>query len=359
MTARTADASRARCSGTTLPFALPIGLSAFLLFSVEPLDRPARPAGLRRHAGRLGDGPVLLPGRPAASATCTATCRSPGSAAGAAAPPRRWPGWRSSPWSSRPRASPTCAIDAIPRSSTSSGSSSSSIGLPALVLTTTTPLVSRLVRGGPDARRRRRPLLAVRAQQRRLAAGAARLPAAHRAAPRADGPARRLDGRLRASSSCCSPSRRRRALPALRAATARPVARRRVAAPPTSGDPTSPIDWPRRGSLAAPRRDPVRPAVRGHDVHRHRPRLGAAAVGRAAGDLSRLVHHRVLAARRPLGPAGRRRGPGDDHAAVGAVRLGRRLADPGGPRDGARRVRRSSRPPCTAGSPRTGPTRPT
>ena len=36
MTARTLTASRALL-GTTLPFAIPIGLSAFLLFSVEPL----------------------------------------------------------------------------------------------------------------------------------------------------------------------------------------------------------------------------------------------------------------------------------------------------------------------------------
>ena len=36
MTARTLTASRTLL-GTTLPFALPIGLSAFLLFSVEPL----------------------------------------------------------------------------------------------------------------------------------------------------------------------------------------------------------------------------------------------------------------------------------------------------------------------------------
>ena len=33
-------------------------------------------------------------------------------------------------------------------------------------------------------------------------------------------------------------------------------------------------------SMAAARGDPVRPAVGGHDVHRHRPRLGPAAVGR-------------------------------------------------------------------------------
>src|SRR6187549_3893548 len=36
MTARTLDTPRS-IVGTTLPFALPIGLSAFLLFSVEPL----------------------------------------------------------------------------------------------------------------------------------------------------------------------------------------------------------------------------------------------------------------------------------------------------------------------------------
>ena len=37
MTARTLDRPALDRSGTTLPFALPIGLSAFLLFSVEPL----------------------------------------------------------------------------------------------------------------------------------------------------------------------------------------------------------------------------------------------------------------------------------------------------------------------------------
>ena len=57
------------------------------------------------------------------------------------------------------------------------------IGLPALVLTTTTPLVSGWFQAARDERRRR-PVLAVRAEQRRVAARAARLPAAHRAAPR-------------------------------------------------------------------------------------------------------------------------------------------------------------------------------
>ena len=46
--------------------------------------------------------------------------------------------------------------------------------------------------------------------------------------------------------------------------------------------------------VAAARGRPVGPADRGHDVHRHRPRLGAAPLARAARDLPRDVHRRVL-----------------------------------------------------------------
>ena len=44
--------------------------------------------------------------------------------------------------------------------------------------------------------------------------------------------------------------------------------------------------------------------------------------------LSRVVHRRVLASRRPAHRARRRRCPGHGHADVGAIRVGRRLADP-------------------------------
>ena len=58
------------------------------------------------------------------------------------------------------------------------------------------------------------------------------------------------------------------------------------------------------------------------------------------------------------GSAGSARGPrraGDGHAAVGAVRLGRRLADPRCARRWSSSRSGSSRSPSTAGSPRTGP----
>ena len=88
MTARTLTASRALL-GTTLPFALPIGLSAFLLFSVEPL------------VGRLvlpvfGGTPAVWATRCSSSrpccwpATCTGTCRSRGSASGGRPSTSRW-----------------------------------------------------------------------------------------------------------------------------------------------------------------------------------------------------------------------------------------------------------------------------
>ena len=238
------------------------------------------------------------------------------------------------------------------------------VGLPAFILTTTTPLRVRLVRGGAD-RARRRSLLALRPEQRRVAARAAGLSVAHRAAARPGRPARDLDRRLRRARRPAGPRRHpghagaRRASPGRRAragtlATAAAIAsrhrravdrpRHRLAAPPP---------------LAAPGGDPVRPPVGGHQLHRHGPRLGAAPVGRAAGDLPRLVHRRVLAARRAPRPAGRPRRAGHGHAAVGAVRHGRR---PGRswPSWSSSSSRSGSSPsPSTAGSPRTARTRPT
>ncbi len=77
------------------------------------------------------------------------------------------------------------------------------------------------------------------------------------------------------------------------------------------------IDWPTAAAMAAAGGDPIGSALRGDELHRHGPRVGTAPVGAAAGDLSRLVHRRVLASWRPADLARRRRGPGHGHDACG------------------------------------------
>ena len=355
--------------GTTLPFALPIGLSAFLLFSVEPL------------VGRL-----VLPvfgGTPAVWATVLFFFQAvllAGYLYGHLSVTRLGAGARSSTSSSRGSPSRRCCSPR-PMSRTSASRSSTPVvdllrilvlivGLPAFVLTTTTPLISgwfaaaRSDEGGD-------PVLAVRPEQRRLAPRPAGL--SDRSSSRGSG--------WRRSAGCGRSATRRwssmlavaatRVLPALRARTARALPLRRASPrpgrrPPPSTRPgrrgrgvASAIDWPRRlrwlllaaipsGLLSAVTNFIATDLVSA-------PLLWVAPLAIYLA----VVHRRVLPARRMGGPAQRPGGAGDDHAAVGPVRLGRRLAAARGPRDGARRPSGSSPSRSTAGSPRTGRLRPT
>ena len=362
MTARTLTASRTLL-GTTLPFAIPIGLSAFLLFSVEPLvGRLVLPvfggtpavwatalfffqavllAGyLYGHVSitRLGQW-----GPPVHLALAGLGVRRPGRRAGA----RRRPADRDAAAGAGPAADPVRP------------------GRPAGLRPDDDHAARlRLVRGRA-VRARRRSLLALRPEQRRVAARAAGLSPGHRAASRPGRPARDLDRRLRRAGRPAGPRGHpghagdRRASPGGRSARRHPGhghgdfhdghrhsshrrPRHRLAAPPP---------------LAAPGGDPVGAPVRGHQLHRHGPRLGAAPVGRAAGDLPGVVHRRVLAPRRAPRAARRPRRARDGHAAVGAVRV-RRRAGRSWPSWSSSSSRSGSSPsPSTAASPRTGRTR--
>ena len=312
MTARTIPLARPLL-GSTLPFALPIGLSAFLLFSVEPL------------IGRL-----VLPvfgGTPAVWATVLFFFQGvllvgylyghvSVTRLGALGPPLHLilAGLAVVALLVAPSRVADLRAEAIPPVLDLIRILLVLVGLPALVLTTTTPLVSGLVRGLAIARDRRRRLLAVRAQQRRLAARPARLPVPHRAAARPDDAARGLGGRLWAAGRA---ARRRRVPRVAGAARSRRRRRRRGAHDRRRPDGRRRARDHRRdiGRLApsrplvAARRGPVRAAVGRHDVHRRGSRLGAAALGRAARDLPRLVHRRVLAAWRSLDRLPRSRSP--------------------------------------------------
>ena len=192
MTARSLPLARPML-GATLPFALPIGLSAFLLFSVQPL------------IGRLvlpvfGGTPAVWATMPSSSrrscssATCTDTCPSRASGRSARRCTSCWPAW---PWppSSSPRpTSACCATRGSLRSSTSSASCSS-MGWPAGP-DDDDPARVGLVRGRQGGACRRRPVPAVRAEQRG-SPGPAGLSPHHRAAPRPGRPADGVVHRLR------------------------------------------------------------------------------------------------------------------------------------------------------------------
>ena len=347
MTTRTLAVARPLL-GTTLPFALPIGLSAFLLFSVEPL------------IGRLvlpvfGGTPavwatvlfffqaVLLARLPVRSRVRDAA-RSLGTA-----PPPRLGGLAVIALVVAPSHVATLRDDTIAPVVDLIRILVVLIGLPALVLTTTTPLVSgwfEAARAGGDegdgywlyALSNAGSLLALLAYPLLIE-------------PRLSLTAQRglwsvgyvaLVVLLAIAGS--------RALPALARPSRCPRRRR------SSDAAMWAIDWHRRDTLAPPRRGPVGPALRGHDVHRDRPRLRAIAVGRASGDLSPVIHHRLLAAWQACGPLGRRRRSRDDHDPVGALWLGGRMARPCGPRHGARRIR--GRRDSAARAARRRPTRP-
>ncbi len=305
MTARTLTRSRSDRRDATLPFALPIGLSAFLLFSVEPL------------VGRL-----VLPvfgGTPAVWATilfffqAVLLARLPVRPRVGHAPRAVGPAVHLALAALgfvalivAPARSPICGTRRYRRSIDLIRILFALIGLPAFVLTTTTPLVS----GWFHAARTERegdPYWLYALSNARLAARAAGLSAADRAAPRPGRAARGLGGRRTRRSCVLLAVAALRALPDIRAGPRRPrpwrhdavvVARRR-------GGPAAAraIDWPRRlrWLLLAAIPSGLLSAVT--NVHRHGPRLGAAPVGRPAGDLPRVVHRRVLAARWPGRPA--------------------------------------------------------
>ena len=195
MTARTVTLARPLL-GATLPFALPIGLSAFLLFSVEPLvGRLVLPVFggtaavwatvlfffqgvllvgyLYGHLSvtRLGSwGPPLHLALAALAVVALVIA------------PARMGDLRSRRRSAGPRPHP----DPVRRHRAARPRADDH-----------DPAREWLVRGRARTRSRGRCLLAVRAEQRRLAARAGRLPLADRAAPRAHRPARGLGRRLR------------------------------------------------------------------------------------------------------------------------------------------------------------------
>ena len=167
----------------TIVFAAPIGLSAFLLFTVEPL------------VGRLAL--PIFGGTPAVWATTLFFFQAVLLAGYLYAHVSvSWFG-RWGPASTRAlRAGMGAALVAPARVASigvdgyrqrSVSSPPAVIGLPAFILTTTTPLLSSWFAN--VRRRRRRSVLAVRPEQRWLPAGTAGLPARHRTTTRADRPA--------------------------------------------------------------------------------------------------------------------------------------------------------------------------
>ena len=96
-------------------------------------------------------------------------------------------------------------------------------------------------------------------------------------------------------------------------------------------------------------------AVGRHEPHRHRPDLGPPAVGGTACGVPRLVRRGVLRARPgPTRPARAGAGAGDRDAAVGAAGIGGGLADRAAARDRVPGASRSLRPRSTGAWPRTG-----
>ena len=201
----------------------------------------------------------------------------------------------------------------------------------------------RVVRRGARRRdaRGRRPVLALRAEQRGLAGGPAGLPAPRRAGARPDRPARTLDRGnrgLRHRSSWSPPcasgsSSGRRASPSQRV---EPGDDTPASAATDAGRPDR---RPAPPALVRPGRDPDRPPDGGHHVHRHRPGERPAPVGGAPRDLPRLVRGRVLRAWRHARPVGHDLRAGRGDPPVGAARVGGHLAARPAGRDRAGRLR--------------------
>ena len=168
---------------------------------VPPLQRaaprgPAGAAGVRWHAGGLGDRPVLLPGRPSRRLPVRAPVGDSARFLGATAAPGPGDarGHRVGLRPGEPRLGPDRNGPTRPRSHPDPVRAHRPAGTRP---DDDDPAGEWLVRGGAGARDRRRPVLALRLEQRRVAPGLDRLPVGHRAASRARGTAWGLGGRLR------------------------------------------------------------------------------------------------------------------------------------------------------------------
>ena len=234
------------------------------------------------------------------------------------------------------------------------------IGAPALLITATTPLLSSwlaAIRAADGEPADTYWLYAL--SNAGIVRRAPRLPVPDRAGPRTgratDAVGRRhrdphrLPGGLRGAGPAAGARDAARDDPIDRAPPPAPAARAPGRGRPRGADRLAP---PR--PLAPARRHTLGPPVGRDQLHHHRPHLRAAPVGGAAGDLPADIRDRLLRAR-PAAPARRRVArPGRDHPALGAVRIGRRLADRTPPRARVRRTAGSWRRASTGAWPRIG-----
>ena len=272
--------------------------------------RPSRPAGLRRHAGRVDHGALLLHGRRLPRLPVRARRRHPPRPATRRGSCISWlPGSSSSRRSSRRPTSERCGFRTFPEAINVLLVLALIVGAPAFLLATTSPLLSAWFAGrGGD------PWWLYAASNAASLVGLL-------AYPFIIEPNIPLSGQrvlltltlvLFAITLVAVVVGGRRTRPA--------VDRPSVAsAPPLGAPPAGPV---------ADRGDhPGRPPVGDDDVSRHRPRVRTAPVGRTAGHLPREFRHRLLRSR-PSDPADRRaaRAGGRDPD-VDPLRAARQLAD--------------------------------
>ena len=252
--ARGATRPRAGLAAVVLPVVRdddrPVGVPAVL---GRAAGRPADPADVRRDAGGLGDRPVLLPGGPARRLRLRTSVRDAARAAPRGDRPRRpraslalvAPRGRTGP-DRRParrraagRRQPRLDPDRHDRRAGAADHGDDAAA-------------ELVVRGDPGGRRRAgRSVLAVRAEQRRIVRGPARLPVPHRAGARADRPALGL-GRRASRVLVGVPGR---PVPGWSCGRVRPAGGPSAAVRPPAAaaaaswrpPPTDTIDWARRG----------------------------------------------------------------------------------------------------------------